>query len=269
MKKQYEELTEEEYLNQSLRQNKPNIVFPIISSLFAVALLIATISLYINQEIEKGFLIFGVIILILMPVCSWYTNYFAKKYNQKKIYNFQDETEMLVKFTSRLKGYRAFDITEENYPTYKIEYVDELKLGSVTYDKDKCLLNNGTLTGTLITFGISFAGLIVNSKTKKVENVSGMLPRSVWMKSKLNVPTAKKGIITVEHEKISTFTILKSLKDDNTYYDKKSGWVCIGNKKAKNNNYAVQFMDNAIIVFNELNQVESLWLNLGLNLEVN
>ena len=86
MKKQYEELTEEEYLNQSLRQNKPNIVFPIISSLFAVALLIATISLYINQEIEKGFLIFGVIILILMPVCSWYTNYFAKKYNQKKIY---------------------------------------------------------------------------------------------------------------------------------------------------------------------------------------
>lgn len=269
MKKQFEEMTEEEYLNQSLRQNKPNIVFPIISSVFAVALLVATISLYVNQEIEKGFLIFGVIILILIPVCSWYTNYFAKKNSQKKIYNFQDETEMLVKFTSRLKGYRAYDITEENYPTYTVEYTEELKLGNVTYDKDKCLLNNGTLTGTLITFGISFAGLIVNSKNGKVENVSGMLPRSVWMKSRLNVPDSKKGIITVNHQYISTYTILKSLKDDNTYYDKRTGWVCIGNKKQKDNNYAVQFMDNAVIVFNELNQVESLWLNLGLNLEIN
>lgn len=269
MKKQYEEMTEEEYLNQSLRQNKPNIVFPIISTVFAVALFIATISLYIKQEIQIGFLIFGIIVIVLMPICSWYTNFFAKKHNQKKIYNYQDETEMLIKFTSRLKGYRTLDITEEDYPTFKVEYTDDLRLGSVIYDKEKCLLNNGTLTGTLMTFGISFAGLIINTKNGRVENISGMLPRSVWMNKKLNVPTSKKGNIVVEHKTISTFTILKCLKDDNTYYDKRSGWVCIGNKKTKDNNYAVQFMDNAIIVFNETNQVESLWLNLGLNLEVN
>ena len=176
---------------------------------------------------------------------------------------------MLVKFTSKLKGYKLVDIEDANYPKFTIEYNETINLKKVELDKEKCLVNNGILTGTLLTFGVSFAGMIVNQKNGLVENVSGFIPRSIWMKSKLVVPSAKSGSIKVEHKDLGAYTIFKCLKDDNTYYDRKTGWVCIGNKKSKENNYAVKFMENAIVVFNSDNKIESVWFNFGLGLETN
>jgi hypothetical protein len=119
--------------------------------------------------------------------------------------------------------------------------------------------------GTLLTIGVSFAGLLVNAKTKKVTTVSGLLPKSIWYRKKLTAPSALKGEVTVNHKDVSNYTIMKCLKDESSFYDSKSGWLCIGNRKLVKNTTNVQIMENVILVF-ENNELKSLWINLGVNL---
>ena len=258
-------MTEEEFLNHSLKHNRPNIVFPIISTVFAVLLFVGIIVLYVKGDIELGFLIFGIVILVLMPISSWYTNYFGRIKNQQKIYSYQDETEMLVNFSKRLRGFKVIDINEDNQLEFNISFNENLKLEKVEFDKDKCLLNNGYLSGTLVTIGVSFAGLLVNPKTQKVTTVSGLLPKSIWYKKKLIVPVSKIGEVSVHHKDIANFTIMKYLKDEASFYDTKSGWVCIGNRKLVKNTTNVQIMENVILVFDN-DKLISLWVNVGTNL---
>ena len=258
-------MTEQEFLDHSLKRNRPNIVFPIISTIFSIALLVGLIVLFVKGDIELTFFLFGLLILILMPICSWYTNYFGRIKNQQKIYSYQDETEILVNFAKRLKGYKTLDITEENKIDYVINFNDSLVLEKVDFNNEKCLLNNGYLSGTLLTIGVSFAGLLINAKSKKVTTVSGLLPKSIWYRKKLSVPVALKGEVIVNHKDISNFTIMKCLKDEPSFYDSKSGWLCIGNKKLVKNTTNVQIMENVILVFED-NELKSLWINLGVNL---
>ena len=258
-------MTEQECLDQSLRRNRPNIVFPIISTIFSLALFVGIIILFVKGDIELRFFLFGLLILILMPICSWYTNYFGRIKNQQKIHSYQDETEMLVNFAKRLKGYKTLDITDENKIDYEINFDNNIVLDKVEFNDEKCLLNNGYLSGTLVTIGISFAGLLVNAKTNYVTTVSGLLPKSIWYRKKLTVPTALKGTVKVNHKDVANFTIMKALKDEATYYDTKSGWLCIGNKKMVKNTTNVQIMDNVILVFVD-NELKSLWINVGVNL---
>ena len=258
-------MTEQEFLDHSLKRNRPNIVFPIISTIFSIALLVGLIVLFVKGDIELTFFLFGLLILILMPISSWYTNYFGRIKNQQKIHDYQDETEMLVNFAKRLKGFKMIEINEENKLDFDIVFDDNTVLEKVTYDSEKCLLSNGSLTGTLITIGVNFSGLLVNPKTKKVTNVSGLLPKSIWYRRKLTIPEANKGYIYVNHQDIANYTIMKALKDESSFYDTKSGWLCIGNKKLVKNTTNVQVMENVIVVF-ENKELKSLWINVGANL---
>ena len=172
---------------------------------------------------------------------------------------------MLVNFAKRLKGYKTLDITDENKIDYVINFDNNIVLDKVEFNDEKCLLNNGYLSGTLVTIGISFAGILVNAKTNYVTTVSGLLPKSIWYRKKLTVPTALKGTVKVNHKDVANYTIMKALKDEATYYDTKSGWLCIGNKKMVKNTTNVQIMDNVILVFVD-NELKSLWINVGVNL---
>ena len=113
---------EDAFIEKSLRKNKPNIALPIISTIFALFLIISVSVLFSKKEIELPFFIFSLIILITMPLASFYTNYFSKIKNQKKIYDFKDETEMLVIFAKKLRGYKMYDADE--YLEIKCQYDD-------------------------------------------------------------------------------------------------------------------------------------------------
>ena len=167
------------------------------------------------------------------------------------------------------EGEDAF-FRERGFSLLKNKFVSNQELNFVVLEKvdfnnEKCLLNNGYLSGTLLTIGVSFAGLLVNAKTKKVTTVSGLLPKSIWYRKKLTAPSALKGEVTVNHKDVSNYTIMKCLKDESSFYDSKSGWLCIGNRKLVKNTTNVQIMENVILVF-ENNELKSLWINLGVNL---
>lgn len=216
-----QDMSEEEFLNRSLQRNKPRILFPIINTCIAIFLIISIIILQSEEKIKFGFFIFSMFVSILFPLCSWYNSYFSKKKNQKKIYSFQKETEILINFTKKLKGYKIIEITDENNPEYIINYMENIILSKVTFDKESCLINDEKIVGTMISYGISFVGALVDPKTNEVTNIGGMLPRSIWLYRRLNVPKALMGKISVYHSDLANYTIFQSLKDANSYYDKK------------------------------------------------
>lgn len=269
MKQKYnDKMSEQEFLDQSLRRNRPRIIFPIINSCLALFLIVSCIVLFTKQKIEIGFFVFAMIVSVLFPLCSWYNSFFSRRKNQKKLYSFKKETEIMVAYTTKFKGYKIIEITDDNYPRIEFEYLNDLELKKVEYDGETCVLNKGLLKGTLIACGISFAGMCVNPETSEVVGMSGMIPRSIWYYRRLTVPQAASGKVKIISADIANFTIMQMLKDSNNYYDKKTGWLCIGERKNNINDQTIKFMDNAILVLNN-GKLKALWIEVGYKLEIN
>ncbi len=251
------ELTEEEYINHSLKANQPKIFFPILNSIISIILFGTLIYFFVKREINLGFLIFGIIVIILFPLSSWYSSYFSKIKATKRINDFKEETESLVKYAQTFKG---FKIIENDHLAYNIISGDSINQNA-TFNRKDCLVNGGKITGTLIAYGASFIGLDVNVKTKKVVNVTGMLPTSIWFEKRLTTPLAQNGILEI-NDNLSQYTVIQSLTNANAYYDKRTGWVCIGDRKSKERTN-IKIMNNVIISLNN-QEVTAFWINVGI-----
>lgn len=252
------ELTDDEYIEYSLKSNTPKMIFPIINTIISIALFVTIIIFFIKKEITIGFFIFGIIVVILFPISSWYSSYFSKKKTSKKLNDFKKETDALVKYASTFKGYTMIENDNLKYQIIEDGYLEK----TAEFNQNTCLINLGKISGTLISYGVSFIGLDVNPKTKKITNVTGMLPTSIWFDKKLNIPVATKASLIINNDDLKNYMVIQGLTKANTYYDKRTGWVCIGNKNPKESSN-IQIMNNVIVsIVNE--EIVSFWINVGI-----
>ena len=137
----------------------------------------------------------------------------------------------------------------------------------ITYHKEKSSLGFPDHTYALISIGIGFAGLEIDPETKKVIGVKGLLPRSIWLKKKLKTPNSKKGVLTIRTSgvEIRNKTYIQICKQEDSYYDSKSGWLCIGERKTYDFDDCIEFLNGVIIVLRD-NKVVSIWFNVGADL---
>jgi hypothetical protein len=79
----------EQQLNYALKKNKPRLLFPILNTVFAVAIsaFLTVVAIKQKQPVWVYFVI--LFFLVIYPLSSWYNSYFSKKYARKKIYNVQ------------------------------------------------------------------------------------------------------------------------------------------------------------------------------------
>ena len=136
-----------------------------------------------------------------------------------------------------------------------------------TYNKEKSSLGFPDHANALISIGIGFAGIEIDPDEKQVIGVKGLLPRSIWLKKRLKTPNAFKGILRVRTEgvDIRNKTYIQICKQEDTFYDEKTGWICIGERKVYDFDDCVEFLGGAILVLRD-NKVISLWLNVGADL---
>ena len=112
------------YTKENLKKNKPTIIIPIMNTIFAIILLALCIRLkVINKEAFKLVYFIGALILIVIyPVGSWYTSYFSKKNNTKRIKNYEKETNEIVSYIKRLKNYRSVEINRDKKLNVYVNY---------------------------------------------------------------------------------------------------------------------------------------------------
>lgn len=253
-------------LEKDKKKNKPNIVAPIINTVISGVAIIAVIILKVlTSEFNWGLFICFMVVLVLFPVASWYNSYFSKKQKTKMLGSFEKETELIVEFMQYRKHYKAFEESEKIKVTFDFEKCDEV--GKFTYNVEKSSLGFPDHSNALISIGIGFAGVVIDPDNKIVIGVKGLLPRSIWLKKKLKTPSAVKGILKVKTTgvDIRNKTYIQINKQDDTYYDERSGFICIGDRKVYDFDDCIEFLNGAIIVLRD-GKVISLWLKVGSNL---
>ena len=220
------------YTKENLKKNKPTIIIPIMNTIFAIILLALCIRLkVINKEAFKLVYFIGALILIVIyPVGSWYTSYFSKKNNTKRIKNYEKETNEIVSYIKRLKNYRSVEINRDKKLNVYVNYGNNNITKSVEYDDEHFSFGLPKEDSVILTLGVSFAGLEF-----KGYNIQ-----------------------------LTDRLIIQALKNQDTFYDKKSGWLVIGERKSTALDENVELMDKVILVVRN-NEIVALWINVGPN----
>ncbi len=247
------------------RRNRPNMVYPIISTVIAVILLIAVIILFATShgEFPVSLLIFVIILLILYPLGSWLNSYVLKKMNLRKINNYEKETEMLIKYVKRYESYHAYDYPNEVKLDFKVIKTDDINSVQPKYFVDSCNFGTPDNSCILLTLGVSFAGIEVDKTNKEMKRIAGVLPRSIWYNKHLKVPVSEKAKIYVDFKgfNLNQKMVIHTLKRADTYYDNKTGWIAIGERKLTILDNAYEISKDVIVVLRE-QELMSVWIKI-------
>lgn len=246
-----------------LKKNKPNIIFPIIASAFALCLIIIITALMILGEIAWYYGLVGYAIFIAFAGAAWYNGYFSKKKNSAKIKNYEEETKVIVNYVKRYKESAAIKVSPKEHiyvtpDTNSTFYHSQAKYNQKTYSFGSHEDNK-----VLISFGVSFAGLEVDPKTSKITNVAGVLPISIWLYKKLKAPVAQNANLHVEYDGINPNpkVVVQYMHKEDFYYDKKTGWLMVGERKKTPLDEAYFVQDNVIVVLRD-KEIVSLWIQI-------
>lgn len=257
-----------EYTKEHLRKNKPTKVLPIMNTCFALILLAAAI--YVKVLLGKAFptlyFVIFLILVILFPIGSWYNSYFSKIQNVKKIKNYDTETKEIVAYIKHLKSYKGVELNREFKLNFKVSYDDNITVKDFSYNDAKYSFGTEKENAIIVTVGVSFAGLEFRGWDKKFVGLCGVMPKSIWIPKKLKAPLSKKGQINIEASGfvLSEKTIVQAMKNQDTFYDKKSGWLVVGERKGTILDENVEIINNVIAVIRN-EELVALWIKVGEN----
>lgn len=116
--------------------------------------------------------------------------------------------------------------------------------------------------------GVNFSVLIengYNSLDVKLENgrvfqMTGLNPDYNWIEKELVIPVSQPGILMVSFDrKYQEGTGIQYASDWQTYFNGKTGWVCIGNPDCNSKSKGVEFAKNTVAVIDN-EQLSSIWI---------
>ena len=260
---------DQKFLNETYEKNKPRLLMPIFNTILGLGLAAVLVYLTIIQDLKVFVTILAILLIILFIASSWYNSFFSKRKMRKEIYNLQEETEILINAVRLQKKKHIYEIDDARKLKFHFEKDDSLELETLSFDLKKREFSKEIEGYTEIDFCVACAGLLVNPETKMVEGFGGMAPCSVWLKKKLKTPVAIKGKVFVDAPgyKFSDKTIFKYLRHEDTFYDKKTGWLCFGPKKIEVIDDVIEVMENVYVVLRD-EELISVWVNVGANLEI-
>lgn len=261
-------MNHQKYTEENLKKNVPNKVTPIIYTIFAVIITIGGIVLKIRNsaEFKTLYFILFLILMILFVIATWYTNYFSKIQNTKKIKNYDKETKEIVSYIKRLEHYTGIELNREHKLKFTFEYTDEIIDKNPEYIEEHYSFGLAKENAIIFTVGVSFAGLEFKGYNHELVGLCGVMPKSIWYKKHLKVPKSKKGKIYIEAVgfHLTEKMIIQALKNQDIYYDNKSGWLTVGERKITPIDDAIEVMHDVIVVIRN-DELISLWIKIKNN----
>lgn len=249
----------------NLKKNKPNIVMPIINTVFAVIILAGSIycKIAFSEQYNWFYFITFNILVILFPIASWFNSYFLKKQNLKKIHNYDHESKEIVSYIKRFQSYKGIEINHNHKLKVTFQLTDDIIDKTPHYDKEHCSLGLASKDAIVITLGVSFAGIELKPYNQSFASLCGVLPRSVWYKKKLVPPKAQKGMVffATEGFEMTERMVIQALKNQDTYYDNKTGWTVIGERKPTPLDDIIEVMNDVYVVIRN-EELVALWFKI-------
>ncbi len=259
-------MDQKKFTEENLRKNKPNKITPIIYSIFGLIITGGGIYLKITNknEFPTLYFILFLILMVLFIVATWYTNYFSKIQNTKKIKNYDKETKEIVNYIKRLQNYTGLELNRNYKIKFTFEYTDNIIEKKPEYNEDRYSFGLANDNAIIITMGVSFAGLEFKGYNREFVGLCGVMPKSIWYKKHLKAPIAKKGKIYIEsiNFELKEKMVIQALKNQDISYDNKTGWLVVGERKKTPIDDAIEIMNGVITVIRN-DELVSLWINIG------
>jgi len=140
----------------------------------------------------------------------------------------------------------------------KFKYSNQIIEGTLVYRKSENsfdFLSNKTGDISML---IKYLQITINASNNRMISVWGLHPYHLWEESDLIIPIFKNGIIECLGNYESGISYrAEEYEDWKTYFNKNSGWICIGNKNIFEE--AVMFADNLGVVIVK-DMMVALWL---------
>lgn len=250
-------------------KNRPFLLPPIINTIVSVVVITGLIILKVKESMFSwGLFICFVLILVLFPIATWYSSYYSKKQKTKMLGNFEKETELVIEYVQHQKKFKMFEENEKVKVTVTYEETNLLE-NTFTYNSEKSSLGFPDYSVAMVSIGIGFAGLEIDPETQNVIGIKGLLPRSIWQKKKIKFPVSKKAIVKVDTlgVEIRSKTYIQIQKQSDTYYDKQSGLLLVGEKKIYEIDEVIEFINGAYLVIRE-GKICSLIINVGQDISI-
>ena len=84
-----------------------------------------------------------------------------------------------------------------------------------------------------IMIGKAYNSLDVSLNTQEILHLSGCNPKENWIEQKLEIPQSNQGVLNVVFENAQVSgTGEYYIENWLTYYDKQTGWICIGDTES-------------------------------------
>lgn len=144
---------------------------------------------------------------------------------------------------------------------FKIDNNRKKLEGQPIYLKDEYSFDFEPTENVDISLLVGYLTLGIDSETMQVRQVYGYNPNSSWTEKSLLLPLSTPGALILEGD--IEPGVSKRLVDSNSwssYYDRKSGWICIGSYELTANDKVVEFANETIAVV-ENGYLKSLWIN--------
>lgn len=145
----------------------------------------------------------------------------------------------------------------------KFEIVKNVKISNMkeVYVIEDKSFGNQPFVNVDINIAMAYLNLGIDSEDMCVKCLWGFSPKESWMETNLDIPFAEEGKLKLkgEYEAGLTWRIDKD-KMWESFFDKLSGWYCIGNPKLGVKDNAVKIAKNMIAVVDDMDYLKAVWI---------
>lgn len=149
-----------------------------------------------------------------------------------------------------------------NFMRFVVKYKEFNHENSLLYLSNEMsfYVDHGEKNVYSLMLGSGYASLDVEIESGRALAITGYNPSFLWVKCELEAPIYNTGeLFIVSKEELMSGAGSYYAKDWQTFYDPKSGWICIGNKNINAHGDCVEFFKNIVAVVHD-NQLLSVWL---------
>jgi hypothetical protein len=140
---------------------------------------------------------------------------------------------------------------------FKIELTNDIRQSIVKYISEEFSFDNEPKINET-DFDLAYNRLNLTVVDEQVVQIWGYAGDVKKLGFDLDIPDYNKGVLKVEGEFEYGLSYGINKGHVPTYYNQKSGWICIGNPKARGN--GVEFIGNCVAFVNDSDDLASIWI---------
>jgi hypothetical protein len=142
-------------------------------------------------------------------------------------------------------------------------YEDNMIRGHIIHNKENKSFDTIPKLNTDIILVVSYVNIGFDSETLIANQVWGFSPKESWIVKEIEEPmNSKNAVLKLKEELEPGSWRLDRETQWRTYYNSKTGWLCIGDPEITMNDDCINFLQNAVSTLNQKGELKALWIHL-------